>query len=449
MTPRPGPRSGGRGRGARWERIVVKVGSSVLHRDDGFRTTSFREIVRQVAQLTHRRRHIVVVSSGAIALGANRLGWDHPGRSIPEKQAAAAVGQIDLVERYRRSLARRGLPAAQILVTRGGLQDRERFLNARRTLLELLRLGVVPIVNENDTVATEEIRFGDNDNLSATVVNLIAADLLVILSDVDGLYKSPPGVGPERPEHFDVVEEIDAAVIAAAQGSSRAFGRGGMITKLEAARTAARSGAATAVVNGSRRGSLLRVVDGQAEGTLFLPSARLSSRKHWLAYTASPRGDLHIDAGAAQALRERGRSLLPAGILDVAGNFEIGDAVRCLDPRGKEIARGLVAYPARDVLRIRGLATPKIPRVLGYSRGREVIHRDDLVLTEVGYSGSPTLPSGGSDGSTKQPSGGGGRRRASRRARTGPRRRTDRRADRRAGPSRPSRGLRPRRTGPR
>ena len=404
----------GRGRrGRRWERVVVKVGSSVLHRDGAFRSGAFREIVRQVAQLTRQGRRVVVVSSGAIALGADRLGWSHPGRSIPEKQAAAAVGQIDLVERYRKSLARRGFIAAQILVTRTGLQDRERFLNARHTLLELLRLGVVPIVNENDTVATEEIRFGDNDNLSATVVNLIAADLLVILSDVDGLYKTPPDPGSARPERFDVVDAIDASVTAAAQGSSSAFGRGGMLTKLEAARTAARSGAATAVANGCRRETLLRVVAGEAEGTLFLSSDRLSSRKHWLAYTAFPRGDLHIDEGAARALRERGRSLLPAGITDVAGDFEIGDAVRCLDPEGAEIARGLVAYPARDVLRIRGLATPKIPRVLGYSGGREVIHRDDLVLTAAARGDLEAPRSGEPDGDTAQPSAdrGEGRRR--------------------------------------
>jgi len=364
----------------RAKRIVAKVGSSVLTRDGAIRRRAFPELVRQVAALCAAGRQVVLVSSGAQAMGAHRLGWAQPGPSIPQRQAAAAVGQIDLVERYRRSFSRYDLQVAQVLLTRSGLQDRERFLNARHTLTELLRLRVVPIVNENDTVSTEEIRFGDNDNLSATVVNLIAADLLVLLTDVDGLYRTDPRDAKTAPDRFDVVANLSTEVEQAAGGSDSAFGRGGMITKLEAVRTAARSGAATVIANGLRPGALLRVASGESEGTLFAAGSRLSSRKHWLAYTAKPRGSLALDSGAVRALRERGRSLLPAGITEVQGNFGIGDPVSCVEPGGREIARGLVAYGAAEVRRIQGLATPEIPRVLGYSNGSEVIHRDDLVL---------------------------------------------------------------------
>jgi glutamate 5-kinase len=365
------------------QRLVVKVGSSILTADGAVRPRVFTELIRQVAELSDAGRQVVVVSSGAIALGSHRLGWDHPGRSIPEKQAAAAVGQIALMERYRLGFARRGRQVAQVLVTRAGLENRERFLNARHTLMTLLRLGVVPVVNENDTTSTEEIRFGDNDNLSATVVNLVGAELLVLLTDVDGLYREPPQPGRPAPARYDVVPAITRQIESAARGSEHAFGRGGMVTKLQAARTAALSGAATVVANGRRRGALLRVAAGADEGTLFLPGARedrLASRKHWLAFTARPRGELRVDEGAAQALRERGRSLLPAGITEVRGEFGIGDAVSCIDPAGREVARGLVAYSAQDVKRIQGLPTRQIPQVLGYSNGGEVIHRDDLVV---------------------------------------------------------------------
>jgi glutamate 5-kinase len=361
-------------------RIVVKVGSGVLTRDGVLRPGVISRIAGEAAALFADGREVVVVSSGAIAMGSRILGWDHPGRSIPEKQAAAAVGQISLSELWRKRLRAGGREAAQVLVTRVDLDDRERFLNARHTLLELLRLGVVPVVNENDTVATEEIRFGDNDNLSATVVNLVGADLLVILTDVDGLYAEPPGRDGPVGEPLDVVDSLTAEVEGAAAGSGSAFGRGGMITKLEAVRSAAASGAATVLANGLRRGTLTRVAAGECEGTLFRGGSRIGSRKHWLAFTAKPRGRLLLDAGAVRAVRERGRSLLPAGILSVEGRFGIGDAVACANEAGVEFARGLAAYAAEDVRRIKGLATSQIGRVLGYSNGDEVIHRDDLVL---------------------------------------------------------------------
>jgi len=367
----------------RARRIVVKVGSSILTRDGALRSRIFSDVARQVSELSAAGREVVVVSSGAIAIGSRELGWDVPGRSIPEKQAAAAVGQIGLIEIYRRRFARHGRRVGQILVTRTGLEERERFLNARHTLLTLLRLGVVPIVNENDTVATEEIRFGDNDNLSATVVNLVGADLLVILTDVDGLYDRPPSEsGSEPPKLYDVVESIGAEIERAAQGSVSAFGRGGMTTKLQAAQAAARCGASTVLCNGNAKNALLRVAAGERHGTLFLAGSRLASRKHWLAFTLGARGSLVIDEGAAKALVERGKSLLAAGIVEVRGKFGIGDPVACVDPSGRELARGLVAYGSEEIRRIARRPAREIAQVLGYSNGDEVIHRDDLVLSE-------------------------------------------------------------------
>ncbi|MFP8874081.1 MAG: glutamate 5-kinase [Myxococcota bacterium] len=364
----------------RW--IVVKVGTSTLTRDGELRAAKVTDLVRQISTLADRGRKVVVVSSGAIAVGSHQLGWSHQGRSIRQKQAAAAVGQIGLLDLYRRRFARRDRQIAQVLLTRVGLEDRERFLNARHTLLELLRLGVTPIVNENDTVATDEIRFGDNDNLSATIVNLIGAELLILLTDVDGFYEGKPKSGPARPRLVSQLDRITPAVRRAALGPSSTYGRGGMATKLEAAQTAARSGASTVICNGATRDVLIRVADGEDLGTLVLPRERLSSRKHWLAFTARSRGQLVLDAGAISAVVERGRSLLPAGVVAVRGEFQVGDSVSCVDPRGRERARGLIAYTSKDIARIQGLSTREASRVLGYWNGDAVIHRDDLVVLE-------------------------------------------------------------------
>jgi len=364
----------------RAKRIVVKVGSSILTDAGVLRTRVFADLAKQVATLLDDGREVVVVSSGAIAIGSRTLGWSHPGRSMAEKQAAAAVGQVGLMEIYQKRFAKHRRRVAQVLVTRVELEHRERFLNARRTLLALLRLGVVPIVNENDTVATEEIRFGDNDNLSATVLNVVEGDLLILLTDVEGLYQSPPEEGQPKPPLFDVVEEITPAVLAAGQGSRHAFGRGGMTTKLEAAKSAAHSGAATVVCSGATRDALVRVARGEAVGTLFLPGRRLGSRKHWLAFTTQPKGVLVLDDGAAKAVRERGRSLLAAGVIEVRGRFGIGDTVSCVDRQGVEVARGLTSYAATEVERLKGRSTREIAAVLGYFNGDAVIHRDDLVV---------------------------------------------------------------------
>lgn len=364
---------------ARAKRIVVKIGSGTLTEAGRVRTRVVGELARQVAALFDAGKEVVVVSSGAIAIGSHTLGWSQPGRTMPEKQAAAAVGQIGLSDLWRKAMRKRGREAAQVLVTRTGLEDREGFLNARNTLVKLLELGVVPVVNENDTVATEEIRFGDNDNLSATVVNLVGAELLVILTDVEGLYQAPPAPGKPLPALFGVVDDV-ADVDGAAGGAGSAFGRGGMITKLEAARSAAGSGAATVLCHGRMRDVLLRVARGEPVGTLFRAGNKLASKKHRIAFTAKPRGTLVLDDGAVRALTERGRSLLPAGVVRVDGRFQRGDPVACVDARGREFARGLATYSADEVDRIKGLATARILAVLGFTNGDEVIHRDDLVL---------------------------------------------------------------------
>ncbi|MCP4037125.1 MAG: glutamate 5-kinase [bacterium] len=364
----------------RAKRIVIKVGSSTLTRNGAVRGRKFGDLARQISALMDDGREVVLVSSGAIAIGAAKLEWDSPGHSIPQMQAAAAVGQIGLVEVYQKRFADHGRKVGQVLLTRTGLEDRKRYLNARHTLHELLAIGVVPVVNENDTIATEEIRFGDNDNLSANIVGLVAADALLILSDVDGLYAEPPSESGPQPELFDVIEKITPEVEHAAQGSGSAFGRGGMITKLEAAKTAAHSGAATVLCNGSTSDVITRVLDGEQLGTVFMPAARMTRRKHWLAFTTRVQGKLVLDQGASRAIEKRGRSLLPAGVVSLSGTFHRGDSVACIDPAGREIARGLCAYGADEVERIKGLPTKEIERVLGYSNGDELIHRDDLVI---------------------------------------------------------------------
>jgi glutamate 5-kinase len=364
-------------------RIVVKVGSSSLTRDGLLLTRKVGDLVRQISALMDGGHEVVLVSSGAIALGSAELGWKGEDRSLREKQAAAAVGQIGLSELYRRHFARRKRRIGQVLLTRSGLTDRERFLNARHTFLELIRIGVVPVVNENDTVATEEILFGDNDNLSATIVSLIDADLLVILTDVDGLFESPPTEGQPAPRLIEDIAKITPAVRRSAGRSESATGRGGMITKLEAAQIASRSGAGTVICNAGTRDILLRVASGERIGTRIEAGERMASRKHWLAFTTRSTGELVIDDGAHSALGRRGRSLLAAGVREVRGKFRVGDAVTCVDREGNAIARGLVGYNSTDLGRIAGLPTPKAKRVLGYWNGDEIIHRDDLVLLET------------------------------------------------------------------
>jgi glutamate 5-kinase len=358
----------------------VKIGTSLLAPPEGgVHVRRFGELARQVCGLLKRRHQVVLVSSGAVGLGVRRLGLSERPVAIPQKQAAAAIGQIDLCRRFERAFAREGRLVGQILLTHSGMSDRERFLNARHTLNALMEQGVVPVVNENDSVATEELRFGDNDQLAAQVVNLCGAQLLVMLTDIDGVHdRHPSESGAQRIAELEQVTDADLERTGS-RGSR--LGSGGMRSKLAAARTAALFGAATVIADGRRRGVLARVLAGQDVGTLIPPAReQLSSRKHWIAFSLKPRGELELDAGAVRALVEQRASLLPAGITQVAGSFGIGDLVRCLAPDGREVARGLISYGAAEVGLIMGHRSSRIAELLGYTNGDHVIHRDDLIV---------------------------------------------------------------------
>jgi len=362
----------------RVRRAVVKIGSNVLAGPSGLRRERVRALAAEIATLAAGGRQIVVVSSGAVAAGAVRLG---PRRSrIEWRQAAAAVGQIGLMAAYERAFAAHERHVAQVLLTHADLADRRRYLNARHTLRALLDLGIVPIVNENDTVAVEELAFGDNDNLSALTASLVEAHLLVILSDVQGVHEHDPRLAPEAA--IVRVARADDPAVALAAGPAGAIGTGGMASKLAAARKASAAGIPTLIADGTREGVLGAVFDPASEiGTLLLADGDpLARRKHWIAYTLKPTGTLHLDEGAERALARGGRSLLPSGVRAVDGAFGVGDCVRCVGPDGREFARGLVNYAASDVEKLRGAQTRDIERLLGYKGSDEIIHRDDLVL---------------------------------------------------------------------
>ena len=369
----------------RARRVVIKVGSSILSRQDGVNVESVERLARDMAALRagsqERGKEIVLVSSGAVAAGLGRLGIQlERSRTIPSKQAAAAVGQIALMALYEQAFSRHGAHVGQILLTHDDVADRGRYLNAKHTVQTLLENGVLPIVNENDSVAVEEIEFGDNDNLSALVAVLIEADLLVILSDVEGLYECDPRLHADA-RLVSLVERCDDA-LSYTTGAAGPLGRGGMTSKIQAARKAALSGIPTIIADGRHDTSLPAVFSSDIPtGTLFLPvSDRITSRKHWIAYTLKPVGSLQLDAGAVDAVRRAGRSLLPAGVREVRGTFGVGDCVACVDDRGHEFARGLVNYHSAALEQIKGLKTSQIEQILGYKVSDEVIHRDDLAL---------------------------------------------------------------------
>src|SRR5215510_464111 len=364
----------------RARRVVVKVGSSILSRADGVRSERVAHLAGELAMLRSAGKEVVLVTSGAVAAGMSRLGMKERPKTIPAKQAAAAVGQIALMALYEKYFSVHDLRVAQVLLTHDDLANRRRYLNAKHTMLTLLEAEVIPIVNENDTVAVEEIQFGDNDNLSALVAVLIEADLLVILSDIEGLYDRDPRTKGDARLIALVEKGADDLVYSA--GEAGPLGRGGMTTKLQAAHKAALSGIPTIIADGRQEQSLALVFDPATEtGTLFLPLAdRLASRKHWIAYTLKPAGALVVDAGACAAVCERGSSLLPPGVREVRGMFGEGECVACLDPSGREFARGLVNYSSNDLERIKGARTSQIEKILGYKVSDEVIHRDDLAL---------------------------------------------------------------------
>jgi glutamate 5-kinase len=361
-------------------RLVVKVGSTlVTNHGQGLDAAAIAGWAAQLARLRAQGREVVIVSSGAIAEGTKRLGWKRRPEAMHELQAAAAVGQMGLAQIYESSFRQHGLHTAQVLLTHADMADRQRYLNARFTLLTLLELGVVPVINENDTVVTDEIRLGDNDTLGALVTNLIEADALLILTDQDGLFTADPRKVPGATLVKDA-RAGDAALEQMAGGTGSAMAKGGMLTKVLAAKRAARSGAHTVIVSGREPDVLLRLAAGERIGTLLEASTTpLAARKQWLADHLQVAGRLEIDAGAARALAEGGKSLLPIGVKAVHGEFERGSVVACMSG-GREIARGLVNYGAQETRRIAGQPSSKIEDLLGYVDGPELIHRDNLVV---------------------------------------------------------------------
>tara|TARA_Y100000782_G_scaffold112312_2_gene142240 strand:- start:2025 stop:3152 length:1128 start_codon:yes stop_codon:yes gene_type:complete len=362
-------------------RIVVKIGSALLTNDgQGLHVEGLDGWVAQLAALRQRGCEIVLVSSGAVAEGMTRLGWTSRPEELHQLQAAAAVGQMGLVQAYETRFRKHGLHTAQILLGHDDISARDRYLNARNTLLTLLDLSVLPIVNENDSVVTDEIRFGDNDTLAALVAGLIDADALIILTDQKGLFSSDPRHDPNA-ELVVEADAVDGKLDAMVGGSAGSLGRGGMQTKLRAARLAARAGADTLIVGGREPDVLTRVMAAEVLGTLLMArEAPMTARKNWLAGQLRLRGTLHVDAGAARVLRQQGRSLLAVGVTAVQGQFERGDLVSCVDPEGHEVSRGLVNYRAAEVQKIAGRASAEIADVLGYLAEPELIHRDNMVV---------------------------------------------------------------------
>ncbi|HBD13383.1 MAG TPA: glutamate 5-kinase [Porticoccaceae bacterium] len=362
-------------------RWVVKIGSALLTNNGvGLDRHAIGEWVRQLATLQSRGIEIVLVSSGAVAAGMTRLGWYQRPRTIHEMQAAAAVGQMGLIQAYESQFQQYQRHTAQVLVDHDDLANRQRYLNARSTLNTLLDLKVTPIVNENDTVTTDEIRFGDNDRLAALITNLIEAELLVILTDQAGLFEEDPRIQPDA-ALIGLADAEDRALDAKAGGSAGGLGRGGMITKLQAARLAARSGADTLIAGGRLDNVLLRINEGENIGSLlFSRRAPLDARKQWLAGHLQVRGSLVLDDGAVRVVRDQGKSLLPVGVQSVAGSFTRGEMVSCVDRENREVARGLVNYNADEARKIMGSASSRIESILGYCDDEELIHRDNLVL---------------------------------------------------------------------
>jgi glutamate 5-kinase len=363
------------------KRVVVKIGSSLLTKGGkGLDKTAIAEWVRQMSVLKHQDIDVILVSSGAVAEGVARLGLKSRPTTLHELQATAAVGQMGLVRVFDDNFQQHKLHAAQVLLTHDDLSDRQRYLNARSTLLTLLKFGAVPVINENDTVATEEIRFGDNDTLAALVANLVEADLLIILTDQKGLYTGDPSVYPDA----TLISEIsvnDERLNSMAGDSRSGLGRGGMSTKVRAARLAARSGAATIVVAGVAEQVITEVIAGAEIGTHFLPDVEpLVARKRWLAGQLQVKGQLVLDAGAVNVLKNQGKSLLAVGVKSVSGSFARGELVSCFDDAGVEIARGLINYNHTDSRLIAGKSSTEFEHILGYADDLELIHRDNMVV---------------------------------------------------------------------
>ncbi|CAM8643496.1 ProB Glutamate 5-kinase [Comamonadaceae bacterium] len=363
-------------------RVVVKVGSSLVTNDGrGLDEQAIGEWCRQLSHLIRDGREVIMVSSGAIAEGMKRLGWTTRPKAVQELQAAAAVGQMGLAQMYETKLRANGLGSAQVLLTHADLADRERYLNARSTLLTLLKLGVVPVINENDTVVNDEIKFGDNDTLGALVANLVEADALVILTDQKGLFTADPRKDPSAAFVTEAMAG-DAKLELMAGGAGSSIGRGGMLTKILAAKRAAGSGASTVIAWGREPDALIRLTLGDAIGTLLTaPTQKNQARKQWMADHLQMRGAVVVDAGAAAKVRDEGKSLLPIGMVQVEGDFSRGDVIAVRDESGQEIARGLANYASAEARLLCRKPSTEFERLLGYAAEPEMLHRDNLVLT--------------------------------------------------------------------
>lgn len=366
------------------DRIVIKIGSSTLtHSTSKLDLGRIEALIRQIVDLKNQGKEIILVTSGAISAGKGKLDLQKTVDTIPEKQALAAVGQGLLMKIYEKIFSEYGSTLAQILLTKGDIAERKRYLNSRNTLFKLLDYGIIPVINENDTVAVDEIKFGDNDTLSALVATLVDADLLVILSDVEGIYTSDP----RKDETAQLISQVDKITpeleeIAGGAGTDR--GTGGMTTKIEAAKIATRAGVMMMIANGSQENILQKIIQGVNPGTVFLPDEQgLDSRKKWIAFNLAAQGEIAVDSGAADALLKQGTSLLPCGVTEVRGSFKAGDVVNVLNKNEEEICRGIVNYSSKEVEAIQGLQSTEIVDKLGYKDYDEVIHRDNLVCLET------------------------------------------------------------------
>lgn len=363
------------------KRIVVKVGSSSIAYSTGkLNLYQIESLVRQLSGLHNQGKQVLLVTSGAIGTGAGKLGLTGRPKTIPAKQAAAAVGQGILMHIYAKFFSEYGVTAGQVLLTREDFSDRRRFLNARNTLHAMLQFGVIPVINENDTVAVDEIKLGENDTLSALVAGLVDAELLVLLSDIQGLYTSDPRKDPDA-RLIQVVEEITPEIESLAGGAGSKLGTGGMATKIQAARIAAHSGVSTVLACAGEKDIVLKVVAGEQAGTVFLPcSNKLEHKKQWIAYSSAVSGKIHVDQGAVTALVKQGKSLLPSGVTGVEGVFEMGGTVTIIGPDKQEVGRGITSYSSAEIDLIKGAQTKEISLILGYKDYDEVVHRNNLVL---------------------------------------------------------------------
>jgi glutamate 5-kinase len=364
-------------------RIVIKAGSGILTGEDGFNSAVINSLTNDICKLRSKGFEIILVSSGAIAAGMKKMGYDKKPDGISEKQAMAAIGQSRLMMAYEKAFGRHGVTVAQILITRDDLNNRRRYLNARNTIFTLLSWGIIPIINENDTVVIDEIKFGDNDNLSAMVTNMTESNLLAILTDIDGLYDDDPRSNINA-KLIPLIEKIGNNHFQFANSVPGALGTGGMASKIAAAKKVTLKGIPVIIANGRTKNIICKIVNGEETGTLFLPQTKtVCGRKHWIAFTRAIKGKIIIDDGAVKALIKNGKSLLPSGVVGVSGKFNRGDSVQIIDRNGNEIAIGMVDYSYSELMKVKGLNSRNIEEMLGFKHNDEIIHRDNLLITYV------------------------------------------------------------------